>query len=79
MSLVMALNEHCPSAWHMLIERLILWIILLKVVYRWVLDDRPTLKRRKNSSMKKGQILRVKRFTVKIKKKKIKVKQFTFK
>ena len=23
MSLVMALNEHCPNAWHMLIERLI--------------------------------------------------------
>ena len=26
MSLVMALNEHCPNTWHMLIERLIFLI-----------------------------------------------------
>jgi len=29
----MALNERCPSAWHMLIERLILLYYIYNVVY----------------------------------------------
>ena len=40
LSLMMALSERCPNAWHMLIERLILlynYIRILVVVYRWVM------------------------------------------
>jgi hypothetical protein len=44
---MVALNERCPSAWHMLIERLIekyLFTFLLEVVYRWVYDILAALK-----------------------------------
>ena len=52
LSLMMALNERYPSAWHMLIERLIKKNFLLKVVYRWVYDILTTLEWEKLLIMK---------------------------
>jgi len=48
LSLMMALNERYPNAWHMLIVRLVLSIsseiVQLEVVYRWVNDILAALK-----------------------------------